>query len=108
MLDKCKAQLKVLKNKEEREELQRFINLFEEPKNVVAKEIIPETNKVVEEQFIKKVEVKKKEPFVFKTERSRVDYSRYVHWCNPFEPINKGKLGTTQGWRIEKPVKQYY
>ena len=37
-----------------------------------------------------------------------VDYSRYVYWCNPFEPINKGKLGTTQGWRIEKPVKQYY
>ena len=108
MLDKCKAQLKVLKNKEEREELQRFINLFEESKNVVHKEIIPETNKVVEEQFIKKVEVKKKEPFVFKTERSRVDYSRYVYWCNPFEPINKGKLGTTQGWRIEKPVKQYY
>jgi hypothetical protein len=108
MLDKCKAQLKVLKNKEEREELQRFINLFEEPKNVVAKEIIPETNKVVEEQFIKKVEVKKKEPFVFKTERSRVDYSRYVYWCNPFETINKGKLGTTQGWRIQKPVKQYY
>ena len=108
MLDKCKAQLKVLKNKEEREELQRFINLFEELKNVVAKEIIPETNKVVEEQFIKKVEVKKKEAFVFKTERSRVDYSRYVYWCNPFEPINKGKLGTTQGWRIEKPVKQYY
>ena len=81
---------------------------MEEPKNVVAKEIIPETNKVVEEQFIKKVEVKKKEPFVFKTERSRVDYSRYVYWCNPFEPINRGKLGTTQGWRIEKPVKQYY
>jgi hypothetical protein len=108
MLDKCKAQLKVLKNKEEREELQRFINLFEESKNVVPKEIIPETNKVVEEQFIKKVVVKKKEPFVFKTERSRVDYSRYVYWCNAFEPINKGKLGTTQGWRIEKPVKQYY
>jgi hypothetical protein len=108
MLDKCKAQLKVLKNKEEREELQRFINLFEESKNVVPKEIIPETNKVVEEQFIKKVEVKKKEPFVFKTERSRFDYSRYVYWCNPFEPINKGKLGTTQGWRIEKPVKLYY
>ena len=108
MLDKCKAQLKVLKNKEEREELQRFINLFGESKNVVHKEIIPETNKVVEEQFIKKVEVKKKEPFVFKTERSRVDYSRYVYWCNPFEPINKGKLGTTQGWRIEKPEKQYY
>ena len=59
MLDKCKAQIKVLINKEERAELQGFINSFDEPKNV-AKEIIPETNKVVEEQFIKKVEVKKK------------------------------------------------
>ncbi len=108
MLDKCKAQLKVLKNKEEREELQNFINLFEEPKNVIAEETVSETNKVVEEQFIKKAEVKKKEPFVFKTERSRVDYSRHVYWCNPFQPINKGKLGTTQGWRIEKPAKQYY
>ena len=108
MLDKCKAQLKVLKNKEERAELQGFINSFDEPKNVVAKEIIPETNKVVEEQFVKKVEVRKKEPFVFKTERSRVDYSRYVYWCNPFEPINKGKLGSTQSWRIEKPKNEYY
>ena len=109
MLDKCKAQLKVLKNKEEREELQRFINLFEEPKNVVAKEIIPETNKVVEEQFIKKVEVKKKEPFVFKTaEPYRKDYSRLVYWCNPYEPINKGKLGSSQSWRKKETFKGYY
>ena len=108
MVDKYKARLKVLKNKEERAELQGFINSFDEPKNVVAKEIIPETNKVVEEQFVKKVEVKKKEPFVFKTERSRVDYSRYVYWCNPFEPINKGKLGTTQGWRKEEKFPEYY
>jgi hypothetical protein len=107
MLDKCKARLKVLKNKEEREELQGFINSFDEPKNI-AKEIIPETNKVVEEQFVKKVEVRKKEPFVFKTERPRVDYSRYVYWCNPFEPINKGKLGTTQGWRKEEKFPEYY
>jgi len=28
--------------------------------------------------------------------------------CNPFEPINKGKLGTTQGWRKEERFKQYY
>ncbi len=36
--------------------------------------------------------MKKKEPFIFKTERPRVDYSRYVYWCNPYEPINKGNL----------------
>ena len=107
MLDDCKAQLKFLKNKEEIEKLQNFINSFDEPKIVSEKEIIPET-KVIEEQFVKKVEVKKKEPFIFKTERPRVDYSRYVYWCNPFEPINKGKLGTTQGWRKEKKFPVYY
>ena len=108
MLDKCKAQLKVIKNKEEIEELQNFINLFDEPKIVLEKEIVPEI-KVVEEQLVKKVEVKKKEPFVFKTaEPYRKDYSRLVYWCNPFEPINKGKLGTTQGWRKEEKFPQYY
>ena len=107
MLDDCKAQLKFLKNKEEIEKLQNFINSFDEPKIVLEKEIIPET-KVIEEQFVKKVEVKKKEPFIFKTERPKVDYSRYIYWCNPFEPINKGKLGSSQSWRNEKKFPVYY
>lgn len=107
MLDDCKAQLKFLKNKEEIEQLQNFINSFDEPKIVLEKEIIPET-KVIEEQFVKKVEVKKKEPFIFKTEPYRKDYSRYVYWCNPFEPINKGKLGSSQSWRNEKKFPVYY
>ena len=107
MLDDCKAQLKFLKNKEEIEKLQNFINSFDEPKIVLEKEIIPET-KVIEEQFVKKVEVKKKEPFIFKTEPYRKDYSRYVYWCNPYEPINKGKLGSSQSWRNEKKFPVYY
>ena len=107
MIDDCKAQLKFLKNKEEIEKLQNFINSFDEPKIVLEKEIIPET-KVIEEQFVKKVEVKKKEPFIFKTEPYRKDYSRYVYWCNPFEPINKGKLGSSQSWRNEKKFPVYY
>ena len=32
----------------------------------------------------------------------------YGGWVNPFEPINKGKLGSTQEWRIEKPKTHYY
>ena len=108
MLDKCKARLKILKNKEEIEELQGFINLFDEPKIVLEKEIVPEI-KVVEEQLVKKVEVKKKEPFVFKTaEPYRKDYSRLVYWCNPHEPINKGKLGSSQSWRKKETFKGYY
>ena len=108
MLDRCKVQLKFLKNKEEIEQLQSFINSFEQPNHVIEKEIVPEVNKVVEEKSVQKVEVKKKEPFIFKTERPRVDYSRYVYWCNPYEPINKGKLGSTQGWRKEKKFPVYY
>ena len=107
MIDDCKAQLKFLKNKEEIEKLQSFVNSFDEPTIVLEKEIVTET-KVIEEQLVKKVEVKKKEPFIFKTEPYRKDYSRYVYWCNPFEPINKGKLGTTQGWRKEEKFPEYY
>jgi len=108
MIDDCKAQLKFLKNKEEIEKLQSFINSFDEPQIVLEKVIVPET-KVIEEQLVKKIEVKKKESFIFKTaEPYRKDYSRYVYWCNPFEPINKGKLGTTQGWRKEEKFPQYY
>ena len=108
MLDKCKVQLKFLKNKEEIEQLQSFINSFENPEANIENEIIINTNEVVKEEFVKKIEVKKKEPFIFKTERPRVDTSRYVYWCNPYEPINKGKLGSSQGWRKEKKFPVYY
>jgi len=108
MLDKCKVQLKFLKNKEEIEQLQSFINSFEQPNHVIEKEIVPEVNKVVKEKSVQKVEVKKKEFFIFKTERLRVDYSRYVYWCDPYEPINKGKLGSSQSWRKEKKFPVYY
>ena len=63
---------------------------------------------VIEEKVVKKVDQKVKDPFIFKTEPYRRDYSRLVYWCDPFEPINKGKLGTTQGWRKEERFKQYY
>jgi len=108
LIDKCKVQLKFLKNKEEIEQLQRFINSFENPVANIENEVIINTNEVVKEEFVKKVEVKKKEPFIFKTERPRVDYSRYVYWCNPYEPINRGKLGSSQSWRKEKKFPVYY
>ena len=108
LIDKCKVQLKFLKNKEEIEQLQSFINSFEQPNHLIEKEIVPEVNKVVEEKSVQKVEVKKKEPFIFKTEPYRKDYSRYVYWCDPYEPINKGKLGSSQSWRKEKKFPVYY
>ena len=39
---------------------------------------------------------------------SRKDWSIYGGWVNANLSVNVGKLGSTQGWRIEKPENQYY
>jgi hypothetical protein len=49
---------------------------------------------------------KKEIKFNFTTPKK--DWSIYGGWVNPFEPINKGRLGSTQEWRIEKPKRHYY
>jgi len=55
-----------------------------------------------EREKIKKREIK------FKFTASRRDLSIYGGWVNAYEPVNKGKLGSSQEWRIEKPIKSYY
>ena len=103
-----KAKLKKIKDKNKREQLLEVINLYEPKVEVkkVEETVVPE---IIEESVVKKPKEKTKDLFVFKTaEPYRKDYSRYVYWCNPFEPINKGKRGTTQGWRKEEKFPQYY
>ena len=34
--------------------------------------------------------------------------SDYIKCVDPHEPINKGKLGSSQGWRIDKKQYEYY
>ena len=92
-----------------KEELLECISLYEKPKVEVEKAEETVVPTIVKESAIKKPKEKTKELFVFKTaEPYRKDYSRLVYWCNAFEPINKGKLGTTQGWRKEESFKKYY
>jgi len=103
-----KAKLKKIKDKNKREQLLEVINLYEPKVEVkkVEETVVPE---IIEESVVKKPKEKTKDLFVFKTaEPYRKEYSRYVYWCNPFEPINKGKLGTTQGWRKEENFPKYY
>jgi hypothetical protein len=38
----------------------------------------------------------------------RKDWSVYGGWVNAYLPVNVGKLASTQRWRIEKSVKEYY
>ena len=105
----CKKQLKKTKDKHEQEELLGLIEFYEKSEVKVQKmeeEIVVPA--VIEEKVVTKADQKVKDPFIFKTEPYRRDCSRLVYWCNPFESINKGKLGSTQNWRIEKPIRSYY
>ena len=52
-------------------------------------------------------EKQKKEP-KFNFVKPRINWSIYGGWVNAYEPVNKGKLGSTQGWRKEKPFPVYY
>ena len=103
-----KEQLKKTKDKDKKDELLELISLYEPKEEVkqIEETVVPA---IIEESVVKKPKEKSKDLFVFNTaEPYRKDYSRYVYWCNPFEPINKGKLGTTQGWRKEEKFPQYY
>ena len=104
-----KKQLKKTKDKHKQEELLELIKLYEKPTDIVDRtieELVAPA--VIMEKIVKKEEPKAKDPIIFKTEPYRRDTSRLVYWCNPFEPINKGKLGSTQGWRKEKKFPVYY
>ena len=57
---------------------------------------------------LEKARANQKKDFKFNFLKPRKDWSIYGGWVNPFEPINKGRLGSTQEWRIEKPKKHYY
>ena len=57
---------------------------------------------------LEKVRAKQKEQFKFNYVKPRINWSIYGGWVNPHEPINKGKLGSSQSWRIEQTGRSYY
>ena len=59
-------------------------------------------------QLQKEREKLKKKDFKFSFSAPKKDWSIYGGWVDPFEPINKGRLGSTQEWRVEKPKRYYY
>jgi hypothetical protein len=59
-------------------------------------------------QLDKERENLKKKDFKFNFSVPKKDWSIYGGWVNPYEPINKGRLGSSQEWRIEKRNKYYY
>ena len=68
-----------------------------------------------EEKKRLKEEKLQQEKIAKKKEQDRIRINReaaarensYIHWVDPFEPVNKNKLGYSQSWRIEKKYKYY-
>ena len=57
---------------------------------------------------LEKARTKQKKDFKFNFLKPRKDWSFYGGWVNAYEPVNKGRLGSTQEWRKEKKYPVYY
>ena len=57
---------------------------------------------------LEKARAKQKKDFKFNFVKPRKDLSIYGGWVNAYEPVNKGRLGSTQEWKIDKLGRKYY
>ena len=57
---------------------------------------------------LEKARAKQKQEVKFTFVKPQKDFSIYGGWVNAYEPINKGKLGSSQSWREEKKTRFYY
>jgi hypothetical protein len=76
--------------------------------NVLQQKVRISLTKILVEKSQKEREKLKKKEIKFNFTTPKKDWSIYGGWVNPFEPINKGRLGSTKEWRIEKPKRHYY
>ena len=61
-----------------------------------------------EAQLEKEREKLKKKEIKFNFTTPKKDWSIYGGWVNAYEPVNKGRLASTQEWKIEKLGRKYY
>ena len=57
---------------------------------------------------LEKARANQKKEVKFNFVKPKKDWSIYGGWVNAYEPINKGRLGSTQEWRAENTKKYYY
>jgi hypothetical protein len=57
---------------------------------------------------LEKARAKQKDQAKFNYVKPRINWSIYGGWVNAYEPVNKGRLGSTQEWRKEKKYPVYY
>jgi len=56
---------------------------------------------------IKKEKERKEQERIRRNREAAERENSYIHWVDPFEPVNKNKLGHSQSWRIEKKYEYY-
>jgi len=91
------------------------VNAFVPPQSKLSKDELEEQlNKEAEERKLKaqkenelREENKRREMIKQRNQNAYAREQSYIHWVNPFEPVNKNKLGYSQSWRIEKKYKYY-
>ena len=59
------------------------------------------------EKLVKRTQISVSKPFSF-SETGKKDPCRGMRWVNPFESINKNRLGHSQSWRGNKSKKKFY
>ena len=57
---------------------------------------------------LEKARTKQKEQVKFNYVMPRINWSIYGGWVNAYEPVNKGRLGSTQEWKKEEKFPTYY
>ena len=57
---------------------------------------------------LEKARAKQKEQVKFNYVKPRINWSIYGGWVNAYEPVNKGRLGSTQEWKKEEKFPTYY
>ena len=91
------------------------VNAFVPPQSKLSKnELREQLNKEAEERKCKaqkeselRQENKRKEMIKQRNQNAYAREQSYIHWVNPFTPINHNKLGSSQAWKIEKKYKYY-
>ena len=98
-----KAKKKVIEVSDSREEVKKIDTSYDDL-DAYQKKREAERKAELEKarEKLKKKEVK------FNVVRPQKDWSIYGGWVNAHEPVNKGRLGSTQEWRKEKPYPVYY
>jgi hypothetical protein len=67
-----------------------------------------EKKRLKEEKLQQEKIAKKKEQDRIRRNREAAERENsYIRWVDPFEPVNKNKLGHSQSWRIEKKYEYY-